>query len=356
MRDKGARAPEEGGAGVSPVSPRLAVVIPLYNKASVIVETVKSVLAQRYADFTLFVIDDGSTDGSGAQVQALNDDRIRLIRQSNQGVSAARNRGLHEAVGHHYVAFLDADDHWYPWHLEELVMLIQGFPGAGLYSVAHHIRRGDLVLQPRQPFLPGFQGVVLHPMDAFAVSLSLVHSSTACVSRERALALGGFPEGVRNGEDVYLWLRLASEHQLVFSGRFCAEYRQPMPDEGGVSEAGSGTRVSASQRRDADLPYYLFWLDQGIQDGAFPSDQRRGAKRLLWAGLLYNVAGFKLQGNERGIAQVSGLSVAGSVKVRLLLMLLRLAPVSLLRLAKGLRHPKKHRSDDLSEKHPSEKH
>ena len=105
----------------------ISVVIPLYNKAQHIAETLSSVLAQSVLPSEIIVIDDGSTDGGAQVVRQFESAGVRLITQTNQGVSAARNRGLEEATGD-YVAFIDADDLWLPDHLRVLSDLIEKWP------------------------------------------------------------------------------------------------------------------------------------------------------------------------------------------------------------------------------------
>ena len=87
----------------------ISVVIPLYNKKKQIAYTLQSVFTQTFQDFEIVVVDDGSTDNSVEEVEKFDDSRIRLIHQTNAGVSAARNRGIGEARGE-LIAFLDADD------------------------------------------------------------------------------------------------------------------------------------------------------------------------------------------------------------------------------------------------------
>ena len=94
---------------------RFSVVIPIFNKADTILETVRSVLAQSCTDYEIILVDDGSTDLSRkiADEYAKKEDRIKVIHQENEGASAARNPGLEIAQGE-YIAFLDSED-WISW-------------------------------------------------------------------------------------------------------------------------------------------------------------------------------------------------------------------------------------------------
>lgn len=101
------------------VAPLFSVVIPLYNRAGLILGTINSVLSQTMTDFEIVVVDDGSTDNPEATIASLNDSRVRLVRQENSGGGAARNRGIQEAKGE-YIAFLDSDDFFLPHKLSRL--------------------------------------------------------------------------------------------------------------------------------------------------------------------------------------------------------------------------------------------
>ncbi|MDD4599665.1 MAG: glycosyltransferase family 2 protein [Negativicutes bacterium] len=100
----------------------ISIIMPVYNVDIYIAETINSVRQQTYQDWELIVVDDGSTDRTSSIVEALVtlDNRIRLVKQSNQGVASARNKGMSLANGE-YISFLDGDDLWEPNFLEELV-------------------------------------------------------------------------------------------------------------------------------------------------------------------------------------------------------------------------------------------
>jgi glycosyltransferase involved in cell wall biosynthesis len=105
------------------MSPKVSVVIPTYNRAEKVGRSIESVLAQTFRDFEIIVVDDGSTDETGATLKRVFGDSIRYYFQANQGVSVARNKGIEEAKGE-WIAFLDSDDLWerekLDWQLEAL--------------------------------------------------------------------------------------------------------------------------------------------------------------------------------------------------------------------------------------------
>jgi glycosyltransferase involved in cell wall biosynthesis len=112
-------------------SPFFSVVIPLYNRADCIVETLQSVLDQSFVDFEIVVVDDGSNDQPRPVIDALSDPRIRFFSQPNSGGSAARNKGIDLARGH-YIAFLDSDDRFLPAHLETMHRALSHNQGSAL--------------------------------------------------------------------------------------------------------------------------------------------------------------------------------------------------------------------------------
>lgn len=189
----------------------ISVVIPLYNKEREILQSITSVLNQRVLPQEIIVVDDGSTDSSAEIVQGVNHPLIRLIRQQNMGVSAARNRGLKEAKGR-YVALLDGDDRWREGYLEEILTLMDRWQGCGAYSTAFDIESEDSLTPASTPDSYGIVDFFRESMRRYV----LIPSSTT-LDRELALKLGGFPVGMRMGEDQYLWTLIARNSQISFS-------------------------------------------------------------------------------------------------------------------------------------------
>lgn len=115
---------------------KVSVVIPLYNKAHTIVRTLCSVLTQTYANLEVIIVDDGSTDNSVNTIkQHFNDTRVKVVAQANKGVSAARNRGIAEALGE-FIAFIDADDEWLPFYIETVIKEAKAYPNVGLFCTS----------------------------------------------------------------------------------------------------------------------------------------------------------------------------------------------------------------------------
>lgn len=190
---------------------QITVVIPLYNKEAEIERTVRSVLAQRTLPKEVIVVDDGSTDRSAEIVAQIGHPLIRLICQKNRGVSAARNRAIEEASTP-WVALLDGDDYWHPGYLERICHLMDRYPDCGAYATGFEIlNHGELT--PAN--CPKNEGVV----DFFGEAMRryVLIPSTTTLNRERVLALGGFPEGMRMGEDQYLWTCLARTAAVAFT-------------------------------------------------------------------------------------------------------------------------------------------
>ena len=195
----------------SAASRRISVVIPLYNKEREVERAVRSVLQQSIMPLEIIVVDDGSTDSSAAVVEAIGSPRVRLVRQCNSGVSAARNRGIAEAAGD-FIAMLDADDWWLTGYMAEICRLIERYD-ADAYSTAFDIVSGSGLRTPAA--VPATEGIIDPCSEALAGRFPIIPSA-AVVRRETLLRAGGFPEGMRIGEDQWLWVRMVQQ-----GARFC---------------------------------------------------------------------------------------------------------------------------------------
>lgn len=196
----------------------ISIVIPLYNKAATIERAVRSVLNQTIQNFELIVVNNGSTDGSEEVVKTIQDPRIILISQDNQGVSMARNRGV-EAAKSEWVAFLDADDEWKPTFLETVLRLKEQYSDCSVCATAYqrcntHGVFVDIKLQ-------GVSKAESYRLDNYfevaAVSDPPFCSISVMVKKEALLAVGGFPKGVHQGEDLLTWARLAASYKIAYS-------------------------------------------------------------------------------------------------------------------------------------------
>lgn len=198
---------------------KITVVIPLYNKARYIMRAVSSVLRQSVQNFEIIVIDDGSTDNGAQIVEMIGDQRIRVIHQSNQGVSAARNIGIQEAKAD-IIAFLDADDEWTSGFLETILRLRNKYPRAGLYATAYEIvsPNGKISL-PHYSGIPKppWEGIIPSYFESAVGDFQPINSSVAAVPRRVFDELGGFALGEKLGEDLDMWLRIALEYPVAFS-------------------------------------------------------------------------------------------------------------------------------------------
>lgn len=190
---------------------RISVIIPLYNKVNSIERTLQSVARQSVQPLEVIVVDDGSTDGSAEVVRRMNMPLVQLVSQSNRGVSAARNRAMELAQGE-WVALLDGDDCWEPGYLENVERMIDTYPAAAAIGTAFMVDDGRRRVAGDTPQKEGVVDFFVESMSRYV----LIPSATV-LRRDITLALGGFPEGMRMGEDQYLWTKIARTAQVVFS-------------------------------------------------------------------------------------------------------------------------------------------
>ena len=209
----------------------ISVVIPLYNKEKQIACTLQSVFEQTFQNFEIVIVDDGSTDNSVEEVEKFDDSRIRLIHQTNAGVSAARNRGIEEASGE-LIAFLDADDVWMPEYLATQYGLYQKYPECSVYACNYEFRDSEGKVTPtiirKLPF-EGEDGILSNYFEVASCSHPPICSISIMVKKMAIQAIGGFPLGIKSGEDLLTWARLAVSGAIVYSRKSLAVF---VRDEG----------------------------------------------------------------------------------------------------------------------------
>lgn len=204
--------------------PLVGVIVPMYNASQTIDATLTSICAQTYRNLDIVVVDDGSTDDSGksAQMWAEREPRLRLLRQLNSGVAAARNFGAANTPAE-YLAFIDADDLWAPEKIEvQMRTLLNGESEFGLvYSWYALIDRADRVVSLKHQ--PTAEGWVLPDL----LQTNLVgNGSSALVRRKAFERVGGFDQALREGsEDIAIYLRIAERYEFRVIRRHLVGYR-----------------------------------------------------------------------------------------------------------------------------------
>lgn len=194
-------------------SPLVSVIIPVYNSEKYIRDTIESVLKQTYKNFEIIVVDDGSTDITKIIIDELKkkDSRIQYIFQSNQGQSAARNKGIEYAKGK-YIAFLDADDLFLPDKVEQQVAYLEAHPDCDIsYSKIYHFFDTD----PNNLYyfdLPHPSGNLFSEL----LRTNFINPLSVMLKKELLDKYGGFENEFRRMDEQYLWIKLS-----LNGARFC---------------------------------------------------------------------------------------------------------------------------------------
>jgi hypothetical protein len=250
------------------MSPQFSVVIPLYNKARFIAATVASALGQSLSPLEVIVIDDGSSDGSLKALADLRDDRLRLVRQSNAGVSATRNRGIDLARGD-WVALLDADDAYHPQFLQVIARAHALCPQADMIGSRFRIVQ-EHTGQPFKPWQvpPGFCEVqMIDDLRLRWMKNAPLCSSSVSIRTTRLRAMNPrFVEGESWGEDLDMWFRIADQTPVALVNGPYATVRSDVP----------GSLTSHYRRRFA--PFLQRMQEQAL-NGTLPARHRTSA---LW--------------------------------------------------------------------------
>lgn len=200
--------------------PRVSVITPTYNCAQFLERAMQSVFAQTYVDYEIIVVDDGSTDETQDLI-ARWDGEMHYVYQSNHGLSSARNLGVSKASGE-FIAYLDADDMWYPHKLEQQVAFLDNYPECGfVHSDLTVVDENDRVMFPdwiqeaRRSAPRGF--CVTDLLHNCHIQVPTVVERRTCYDR-----IGGFDERLRRVEDYLHWI------QIVLNGHAVGYIDEPL--------------------------------------------------------------------------------------------------------------------------------
>lgn len=193
-------------------------------------KAIGSVLSQTFKDYELIIVDDGSKDNSfTVALNAIEGHRrCHIYKQKNAGVSMARNNGVALSRGD-YLCFLDADDWWSPGFLAEMSEMIGEYPEAGIYGSSytivnetkHKTRVAKIGVED------GFERGYVNYCQVYAKTMYMpLWTGAVCVPRTVFDEMGGFPKGIKLGEDFLLWIHIALKYKVAFSNKSFSFYNQ----------------------------------------------------------------------------------------------------------------------------------
>ena len=210
----------------------ISVIIPLYNKEFSISNTLSSVLYQTYTKYEIIIINDGSTDSSIEKVKQFSDSKIHIFNQENKGAAAARNFGIKKAEGE-LIAFLDADDYWFPNHLEEIIKLYHDFPKCGIFCSRYSMKISKnkiLNIDYGSNLNNNYRGIV---KDIFNASMHYRVALTSALAIPKKIFTNDYmfnPE-VSSGQDLELFTKIAINNCVAITNITTVEYNFALEDQ-----------------------------------------------------------------------------------------------------------------------------
>lgn len=206
--------------------PFFTVIIPLYNKENFIKNTLQSVLNQKFSDFEVLIVDDCSTDNSLEIVNGFTDTRIKIIKNDkNKGLSAARNIGIKNSQSE-YITFIDADDLWKPYFLNEILELINLFSQATIFGTNYEeiTSSGKQInITIDKTFQKKKKSLIL---DFFSINIAqpIYCYSTVAFHKSVFENSENFDESITFAEDIDFNIRANLNNILAYSSKVCASY------------------------------------------------------------------------------------------------------------------------------------
>lgn len=242
-------------------NPKISVIIPAYNRAYCLEETIDSVLTQTYRDYELIVVDDGSTDNTESLIKGRQGIKYLRIVQ-NSGVSAARNLGIRNARGS-YICFLDSDDLWIKIKLERQALVMERDPSlAACYTDEIWVRNGVRVNSGNRH--KKYSGRIF----SYCLPLCIISSSSVMIRAEIIREIGWFDETLPACEDYDYWLRLTARFETLF-----------LPQKLIVKRGGHSDQLS--RKFDAMDRFRVYALDKALKSGPLKAGERQMAIKTL---------------------------------------------------------------------------
>jgi glycosyltransferase involved in cell wall biosynthesis len=245
----------------------ISVVIPLYNKVHYIKRALNSVYSQNIPVDEIIVVNDGSSD-DGPDVIRREFPHVKLIDQTNQGVSVARNTGINHAKSD-FVAFLDADDYWAPGFIKNIKSMMAISPQSGMFCTHYAFDTGGEVRPAKMKYVPSFPGIL---PDLFASCFNAdlpITASSVCIQRSLLEEISGFPIGLKMGEDQVVWARIACLTKIMYHPDVAVYYD--------LSVLESACQINTVFEPAPQLLIYQQLLD----DNAVPSHLITSLKKLM---------------------------------------------------------------------------
>ncbi len=266
---------------MSDAPPRVSVVIPTYNSAKYLPQAINSVLQQTYSDYELIIINDGSTDNTPEVIQPyLELATVRYFSQENLGVSAARNRGLKEAQGE-LIAFLDADDIYFPDKLQAQVAMFDAHPNIGIVNSGFRVIKED-----GEPIMDVQRW---QDIPDLTPEIWLLHKpvlpSAMMYRKEWFDLVGGFDTELFSSEDVEVTLRMIAQGcQGMWLPKITIYYRR--------HEASVTWKQTLRQAENSEEMQNKFFARSDLPESMRRVEKRSRHQHLIWLGWLCYQNGF----------------------------------------------------------------